>query len=95
MLELVIGPVGCWIAGSDKMARSRGSSVAQIITASPPAGLLEIGKGKTNIMSDLPGFDNYFNLTGKVALVTGGTHLPVHPSPDYSPYSTLYISRTN
>jgi hypothetical protein len=46
-------------------------------------------------MSDLPGFDNYFNLTGKVALVTGGTHLPVHPSPDYSPYSTLYISRTN
>ncbi|CEL04170.1 hypothetical protein ASPCAL05301 [Aspergillus calidoustus] len=24
-------------------------------------------------MSDLPGFDNYFNLTGKVALVTGGS----------------------
>jgi hypothetical protein len=27
-------------------------------------------------MSDLPGFDNYFNLAGKVALVTGGTSLP-------------------
>ena len=33
-------------------------------------------------MSDLPGFPNYFNLAGKVALVTGGELIS----------SSLYIS---
>lgn len=50
-------------------------------------------------MSDLTNFPNYFNLTGKVALVTGGTYIHLispqsTPQRGYDVYIQLIPSST-